>query len=102
MNIGGLERRVTNLEKASRVGRDKPIRICFQEHWQTKAQAMQTAGIAPDDDSITVFIVKWVDKPPRLLAKACHAEPETIVYRVVVSQIYVRRGSEVWVKGHAE
>lgn len=59
MNMGGLERRVTKLEKKAGVGQIKPIRVCIQWYGQTKAEAMKAAQIKPDDNSMTIFLVRF-------------------------------------------
>lgn len=35
------------------------IRVCFQELGQTKEEAMATAGIEPNNNALTVIVVKW-------------------------------------------
>jgi len=39
------------------------IRVCFQEHGQTKEEAMAAAGIEPEDNSLTIFVMHWATKP---------------------------------------
>ena len=57
--MNGLKRRIDRLEKAAMPRKEKPIRICIQDYDQTSEQAMKAAGIEPDDDALTVFVIKW-------------------------------------------
>ena len=57
--MNGLKRRIKRLERVARPGREKPIRIVFQDAGETSAETMKKAGIKPDDESLTVIIIEW-------------------------------------------
>ena len=59
MNVDGLKRRVTKLERDARAGQERQLRLVFQEANQTEEQAMAAAGVEPDDAFLTVFIMRW-------------------------------------------
>jgi hypothetical protein len=58
LRVDKLEKAISDIQFAQ-----GGIRVCFQEHGQTQAQAMEGAGIEPDDNALTIFVMHWSEKP---------------------------------------
>jgi hypothetical protein len=54
--------RIRKTMKEKGIGQGE-LKIIFKEARETEAEALTKAGVEPDDDSLTVFIVKWATKP---------------------------------------
>ena len=58
LRVDKLEKAISEIQFAQ-----GGIRVCFQEHGQTKEEAMAAAGIEPEDNSLTIFVMHWSEKP---------------------------------------